>query len=280
MSDGWEYYSAKDLNIKAVPFPGKRPYPNALDPRQRLGPARRLRRRRPSAQRGVPRLADHGQRSIAPEVPAARTRVAARLQRRHADQPRERDAGRAGVAQRRLRARRRRPRASPADYDLATRRARLTSATPTATGSTTGIESARGPGGGWWPAYWATTRPPNRAMARDDYYGSLQPAPVRGPRAGRPRRRRRHAPRRRGRPGQRRLQQHHRAVQDARGPDGNVPARRSQASAAPSIDIRRRRRTINAFNPCAPNRRTSRYLRRTTRPSERYLPRDRRPHPP
>ncbi len=32
MSDGWEYYAAKDLNIKAVPYPGKRPYPNALDP--------------------------------------------------------------------------------------------------------------------------------------------------------------------------------------------------------------------------------------------------------
>jgi hypothetical protein len=32
MSDGWEYFSAKDLNIKAVPYPGKRPYPNALDP--------------------------------------------------------------------------------------------------------------------------------------------------------------------------------------------------------------------------------------------------------
>jgi IPT/TIG domain len=32
MSDGWEYWSAKDLNIKAVPFPGERPFPNALDP--------------------------------------------------------------------------------------------------------------------------------------------------------------------------------------------------------------------------------------------------------
>ena len=32
MSDGWEYYSAKDLNVKAVPYPGKRPYPNPLDP--------------------------------------------------------------------------------------------------------------------------------------------------------------------------------------------------------------------------------------------------------
>jgi hypothetical protein len=32
MSDGWEYYAAKDLNVKAVPYPGKRPYPNALDP--------------------------------------------------------------------------------------------------------------------------------------------------------------------------------------------------------------------------------------------------------
>jgi hypothetical protein len=32
MTDGWEFYAAKDLNIKAVPYPGKRPYPNALDP--------------------------------------------------------------------------------------------------------------------------------------------------------------------------------------------------------------------------------------------------------
>jgi hypothetical protein len=32
MSDGWEVYSAKDLNIKAVPYPDKRPFPNALDP--------------------------------------------------------------------------------------------------------------------------------------------------------------------------------------------------------------------------------------------------------
>ncbi len=32
MVDGWEYYSAKDLNNKAVPYPGKRPFPNALDP--------------------------------------------------------------------------------------------------------------------------------------------------------------------------------------------------------------------------------------------------------
>jgi hypothetical protein len=32
MSDGWEYWSAKDLNLKAVPYPGKRPFPNALDP--------------------------------------------------------------------------------------------------------------------------------------------------------------------------------------------------------------------------------------------------------
>jgi hypothetical protein len=32
MSDGWEYWSAKDLNVKAVPYPGKRPFPNALDP--------------------------------------------------------------------------------------------------------------------------------------------------------------------------------------------------------------------------------------------------------
>jgi hypothetical protein len=32
LTDGWEYWSAKDLNVKAVPYPGKRPFPNALDP--------------------------------------------------------------------------------------------------------------------------------------------------------------------------------------------------------------------------------------------------------
>jgi len=32
MTDGWEYWAAKDLNIKAVPFPGEKPFPNALDP--------------------------------------------------------------------------------------------------------------------------------------------------------------------------------------------------------------------------------------------------------
>jgi hypothetical protein len=32
MTDGWEYWAAKDLNIKAVPYPAKRPFPNALDP--------------------------------------------------------------------------------------------------------------------------------------------------------------------------------------------------------------------------------------------------------
>jgi hypothetical protein len=32
MTDGWEFYAAKDLNVKAVPYPGERPFPNALDP--------------------------------------------------------------------------------------------------------------------------------------------------------------------------------------------------------------------------------------------------------
>lgn len=31
MSDFWEYESALDLNLRALPYPGKRPYPNALD---------------------------------------------------------------------------------------------------------------------------------------------------------------------------------------------------------------------------------------------------------
>jgi hypothetical protein len=32
MTDGWEYWSAKDLSVKALPYPGKRQFPNALDP--------------------------------------------------------------------------------------------------------------------------------------------------------------------------------------------------------------------------------------------------------
>jgi hypothetical protein len=31
VEDGWEYWSAKDLNLRAVPYPGKKPYPNPLD---------------------------------------------------------------------------------------------------------------------------------------------------------------------------------------------------------------------------------------------------------
>jgi hypothetical protein len=31
MEDGWEYYSALDLNSRAVPYAGKRPFPNPLD---------------------------------------------------------------------------------------------------------------------------------------------------------------------------------------------------------------------------------------------------------
>ena len=34
-SDGWEFHAAKDLNLKAVPYPERRPYPNALDPSDR-----------------------------------------------------------------------------------------------------------------------------------------------------------------------------------------------------------------------------------------------------
>ena len=32
LSDFWEYESALDLNLRALPYPGKRPYPNALFP--------------------------------------------------------------------------------------------------------------------------------------------------------------------------------------------------------------------------------------------------------
>jgi hypothetical protein len=32
LSDGWEYQSALDLNSRALPYPGKKPWPNALDP--------------------------------------------------------------------------------------------------------------------------------------------------------------------------------------------------------------------------------------------------------
>jgi len=32
LTDGWEYQSALDLNSRAFPYPGKKPWPNALDP--------------------------------------------------------------------------------------------------------------------------------------------------------------------------------------------------------------------------------------------------------
>jgi hypothetical protein len=32
MTDGWEYQSALDLNSRALPYPGKKPWPNPLDP--------------------------------------------------------------------------------------------------------------------------------------------------------------------------------------------------------------------------------------------------------
>jgi hypothetical protein len=32
MTDGWEFFAARDLNSRALPYPSKRPFPNALDP--------------------------------------------------------------------------------------------------------------------------------------------------------------------------------------------------------------------------------------------------------
>ena len=45
--DGWEYWAAKDLNAKAVPYPGKKPYPNPLAGGRHR---HRLRRRLPERQ--------------------------------------------------------------------------------------------------------------------------------------------------------------------------------------------------------------------------------------
>ena len=42
MTDGWEYWSAKDLNLKALPYPGKRPFPNPLDPSDGGAPGARF----------------------------------------------------------------------------------------------------------------------------------------------------------------------------------------------------------------------------------------------
>lgn len=36
LADGWEFFSAKDLNQAALPYPRKRPFPNPLDPDQKL----------------------------------------------------------------------------------------------------------------------------------------------------------------------------------------------------------------------------------------------------
>ena len=82
---------------RQAPLP-ERPRSVGRRSRARAVQQHRLRRRRPHQPRGVPRLALHRQRVRRLEGRRARSRVAARLQRRHAVQPRERDAGRARLA--------------------------------------------------------------------------------------------------------------------------------------------------------------------------------------
>ena len=85
LEDGWEYYAAKDLNVKAIPYPGKRPFPNALDPSDcgdidfdgdflRTGEEHAL-------------WKHTGRKFDAARLEQRRRGLPARLQRRHADEP-------------------------------------------------------------------------------------------------------------------------------------------------------------------------------------------------
>ena len=77
VEDGYEYQAAVDLNHNPrslpLPYPGKRPYPNPLDPSRRQAQRLGLRRRRSDAARGVPALG-LATRATAPRGPAARRR--------------------------------------------------------------------------------------------------------------------------------------------------------------------------------------------------------------
>ena len=229
MTDGWEYYAAKDLNIKAVPYPGKRPFPNALDPSRRRSSGGAFSQYDFDGD-GLTTLEEYrawrytGSSFDASKAGGLGPRVAARLQRRHEVQPRERGAGRAGVARPRTTASPNPAQPFPATYDLHgdARAGATTSATRTPTASRTASRPLAAPASaslvgrllrrrsaaGVEPLEAEVLLRPVTAAAS----GRLRPASLRGARPGRPRRRRRHAARRRGRPGQRRLQQHHRAV--------------------------------------------------------------------
>ena len=158
MTDGWEYYSAKDLNVKAVPYPGKRPFPNALDPSDGArGPARSnidfdgdgL-----TDARGVPRLA---RTPAARSTPSKAGGLDLESPLGYSDGTKfSRASETPGVPAWRGPAyglpappsRSRRPTTCTATAPGAT-----TSATPTATGSQL-LESARGPStNGWWDGF-------------------------------------------------------------------------------------------------------------------------------
>ena len=149
MSDGWEYYSAKDLNVKALPYPGKRPYPNPLDPSD--GGAGQASPYDFDGD-GLTTREEYrawvitGSSFLSFEDRRHGSRVSARLQRRHQVQPAQRDPGRAELAE--LQVRPVEPGAAvPGDATTsrATRPGAIRSATPTATASTTAWSPPRAP---------------------------------------------------------------------------------------------------------------------------------------
>ena len=164
MTDGWEYWSAKDLNIKAVPYPGKRPFPNALDPSDGAPAPARFSNIDFDGD-GLTSVEEYrawrytGSAFDASKARWARSRVAARLQRRHAVQPRGRDAGRALPGRARPTACRLRAEPFPATLNLHGDGAwRDDERDADGDGMANYIESVHGPGQpSWWAGFYART---------------------------------------------------------------------------------------------------------------------------
>ena len=188
MSDGWEYCSAKDLNVNSVPYPGERPYLNPLDPSDGApgSPAGKFsaydfdgdgltsreeyRLWRISGSSTLAALLD-GCSATA----ASPRRIG--LQRRHQDQPRERDPRRAGLALGELRPRQPDP-ALPGHLqpEAAIAEWRDSERDADGDGLSNRLESARGPStNAWWQGYWAAT--PAIEPYPDTYFGFYNQRP-------------------------------------------------------------------------------------------------------
>ena len=229
MTDGWEYYAAKDLNIKAVPYPASGPSRT----RSTLG-----RRLRPGQLYDF----DGDGLTTREEYRAWRITGSSFIASKAGGLDLESPLGYSDGTKFSRAARPRRAALAQRDYGLPNPTQpfpayvrlpddaawRDQERDADGDGLNNRVESARGPSNnGWWKSFWANDKrfaPPiepwgDEVLLRAQSPGpGFRPAPVRGSRPGRPRRRRRFAARRRGRPGQRRLEQHHGDLRDRQGP--------------------------------------------------------------